>query len=72
MVVDMSNDKSLLYYSAESGGVIVDANKPITCKKWAITYSYTVNGREFTESGCDKLDLMSKMLERISAFGFKI
>lgn len=72
MVIDMSTDKTLLYYSDDPKGVLADGEKVITCDKRAIHLSYTLNGREVKESGCERFDLMDKMFERVKALGFEL
>jgi|SRR3990167_5451173 len=70
-VVDMSNDKTLLYYSDDYGGYYVEGDKRINCSNSYATYfKHINNGNEEVEQGCERHDLLYKMFERIEGYGF--
>jgi len=71
MVIDVVSDRTLLYYSDDPSGTIVDGQQVITCENRAVHLSYSANEKEIKEAGCDRYDLMDRMLERVRALGFE-
>jgi hypothetical protein len=72
MVMDMSNDKFLLYYSDTRKGFYVEGDQRIDCKNSYIYFEYLKNGKEVKDYGCEKYSLMDRMFEQIRAFGFEV
>ena len=72
MVIDMTDDETLLYYSDDLKGAIVDGDTVTKCENRAVHLSYTTNGREIKEAGCDRFDLWDKMFEQVKSFGFPL
>ncbi len=72
MVMDMSNDKSLLYYSYDPKGFYIEGDQLIHCKNAYMYFEYLKNGKEVNEYGCEKSGLMYKMFEQVKSFGFEI
>ena len=72
MVMDMSNDKSLLYYSDKQKGFYVEGDQRIDCKNSYVYFEYLKNGKEIKDYGCEKYGLMDRMFEQVRAFGFEV
>lgn len=75
MVMDMSNDKTLLYYSSTPNGFYFEGesgNKKITCEYSYDYLEYLKSGEEVKEYGCEKTDLLDKMFTQIRGFGFEV
>jgi hypothetical protein len=75
MVIDMANDKTLLYHSSTPKGFYFEGengDKKVTCE---FTYDYLEflkEGKKIKESGCEKFGLLDKMFDQIRAFGFTV
>jgi hypothetical protein len=72
MIIDMSNDETLLYYSAKPQGFYVEGDQIINCEYEYDYLEYLKNGKETKEYGCEKWELFDKMFEEVRNFGFKI
>lgn len=72
MVMDMSIDKSILYYDSEQKGFYVEGGKRIDCKYSYNYLKYLKNGKEVRDYGCEKYNLMDKMFDRVRDFGFEV
>jgi len=81
MVLDMSNDSTLMYYSSDPQGFYFEGDKRITCKQNYIYFKFMQNGEKVKEYGCELNDkeeftgnffLFDKMLEKVRSYGFKI
>lgn len=75
MVIDMSNDKTLLYYSSTPKGYYFEgenSDKKITCDSSYDYLEYLENGVEKKEYGCEKYEVFEKMFMLIKSFGFEI
>ena len=81
MVIDMSDDSTLMHYSSTPEGFYFKGDQKITCKENYIYFEFVQNGEKIKEYGCD-LDnegeltdeflLFDKMFEKIRGYGFKV
>lgn len=75
MVIDMANDKTLLYYSSTPNGVYYEgenSNKKITCNDTYDYLSFTKDNQEVKDFGCEKYKLLDEMFAQIRSFGFTV
>ncbi|TSC66121.1 MAG: hypothetical protein G01um101477_209 [Candidatus Doudnabacteria bacterium Gr01-1014_77] len=72
MIIDMSNDKTILSFSAQQKGFYFNNSQRIDCKNSYIYFKYLKNGEEIKDYGCEKYDLMDKMFEQVRDFGFEV
>ena len=81
MVMDMSDDSTLMYYSSTPQGFYVEGDERITCQDNYIYFEFVQNGKEIKEYGCDtdeegmltdKFGLFDKMFEKVRDFDFKV
>jgi hypothetical protein len=81
MIIDMSDDSTLMYYSANPQGFYVEGDEKITCQDNYIFFEFVQNGKENKEYGCDsdekgtltdEFDLFDKMFEKVRDFDFKV
>jgi hypothetical protein len=81
MIMDMSDDSIIMYYSSTPQGFYVEGDERITCKENYIYFKFVQNGKTVKEYGCDtdeegiiadQFGLFDKMLEKVRSFGFKI
>ena len=72
MIMDMTNDKTLLYYNETDEGEYFEDDKKVKCE---ITYNYLEyddNSKKVTKYGCEKYSLMDEMFEKIRSYGFVV
>lgn len=81
MIMDMSDDSTLMYYSSKPEGFYVEGDQMISCKNNYIFFEFVQNGETFKEYGCDtdeegmltdKIGLFDKMFEKVRDFDFKV
>lgn len=81
MVIDMSDDSTLMYYSSNPQGFYFEDDQKITCKENYIYFEFVQNGKTVKEYGCDtdnegmltdKFGLFNKMFEKARDFDFKV
>lgn len=81
MVMDMSDDSTLMYYSSDPQGLYFEGDQKITCEENYIYFEFVQNGKEVKEYGCDtdeegmltdKFGLFDKMIEKVRDFDFKV
>ncbi|MFH1546270.1 MAG: hypothetical protein ABIE14_02750 [Patescibacteria group bacterium] len=83
MVMDMSDDSTLMYYSSTPKGFYFEGEdyKKITCKENYIYFELVQNGKTVKEYGCDlddegqltdKFGLFDKIFEQVRSYGFKV
>ncbi len=81
MVMDMSDDSTLMYYSSTPQGFYFEDDRKITCENNYIYFEFIQNGKENKEYGCDtdkegmltdKFGLFDKMFEKVRDFDFKV
>ncbi len=72
MVIDMSNDKTLLYYSDKRNGFYYEGDQKVSCENSYIYFEYIQSGKTIKNYGCEKFGLMDDMFKEIRAFGFDV
>ena len=72
MVMDMTNDKTFLYYSDKQKGFYVEGDQRVDCKNSYVYFEYIKMGKEVKDYGCEKYALMDRMFEQVRAFGFEV
>ncbi|MDP2643094.1 MAG: hypothetical protein Q8P62_04600 [Candidatus Peregrinibacteria bacterium] len=74
MVLDMSDDTTLMYYNSTPKGYYFEGEeyKKITCEQEYSSFEFIENGKEIKEYGCEKYDLLKKALEKLREYGFTI
>jgi len=82
MIMDMSDDSTLMYYSTTPKGFYFENDEKITCEKGNYVYfEFVQNGKTDKEYGCDtdkegmltdKFGLFDKMFEKVRDFDFKV
>lgn len=72
MVMDMENDKALVYYNSVPQGTYLQGEKEISCEYTHDYLKYTRNGKTITDKGCEKSALFDKMFEEIRNYGFSV
>lgn len=81
MIMDMSDDSTLMYYSSTPQGFYVEGDERITCQNNYIFFEFVQNGKTVKEYGCDtddeglltdKMGIFDKMFEKVRDFDFKV
>jgi hypothetical protein len=72
MIMDMSDDKIILYYTDKQKGFYVKEDGSADCKNSYVSFEYLKNEKEIKDSGCDKYVLMDEMFEQVRELGFEI
>lgn len=81
MIIDMSDDSTLMYYNSTPQGIYFENNEKIICEDNYVYFEFTQDGKLIKEYGCDsdeegrltdKFELLDKMFEKIRDFDFKI
>lgn len=68
MVIDMKNDKTMLYYSDQKGGNYVENSNLKECKNSYVFLQYD----NIKEYGCEKYELLEKMFAQVKNYGFTV
>jgi len=72
MVIDTTNDETLLYYSDKQKGFYFEEEKRIDCPQSYVFLESQRKGTEMKDYGCERYELMDKMFDEVEAFGFKV
>jgi hypothetical protein len=80
MIMDMSDDSTLMYYGSTPQGSYIEGAKIITCQNNYISFEFIQNGKKVKKYGCDtdgkgrltdKFNLFDKMFKKVRSFNLK-